>query len=191
MAKERLAIVRVTVWAGLWSVFFISPSLFPWCHRSGHDVHAFEQSAAPPRFHPIFMLFTASVVVSNVCAGEWLAASVAAITHSNAWRRFFSRIKVSVTMQKVGEKQVSKQHFWFFAGLGMMQKKKSLQVVDLQRFAVPRAGVEPAQVALLVFETSASTDSAIWACLRCKGRSFLFYGQMFGHLFLRDAPSLV
>ncbi len=28
---------------------------------------------------------------------------------------------------------------------------------------VPRAGVEPAQVALLVFETSASTDSAIWA----------------------------
>ena len=28
---------------------------------------------------------------------------------------------------------------------------------------VPRAGVEPAQVSLLVFETSASTDSAIWA----------------------------
>ena len=30
-------------------------------------------------------------------------------------------------------------------------------------FAVPRAGVEPARVAPLVFETSASTDSAIWA----------------------------
>ena len=29
--------------------------------------------------------------------------------------------------------------------------------------SVPRAGVEPAQVSLLVFETSASTDSAIWA----------------------------
>ena len=29
--------------------------------------------------------------------------------------------------------------------------------------AVPRAGVEPARVAPLVFETSASTDSAIWA----------------------------
>ena len=28
---------------------------------------------------------------------------------------------------------------------------------------VPRAGVEPARVAPLVFETSASTDSAIWA----------------------------
>ena len=30
-------------------------------------------------------------------------------------------------------------------------------------FLVPRAGVEPARVAPLVFETSASTDSAIWA----------------------------
>ena len=29
--------------------------------------------------------------------------------------------------------------------------------------SVPRAGVEPARVAPLVFETSASTDSAIWA----------------------------
>ena len=44
---------------------------------------------------------------------------------------------------------------------------------------VPRAGVEPAQVALLVFETSASTDSAIWAAsvrdnseMRCKDRKF-------------------
>ena len=30
-------------------------------------------------------------------------------------------------------------------------------------FLVPRAGVEPARIAPLVFETSASTDSAIWA----------------------------
>ena len=29
---------------------------------------------------------------------------------------------------------------------------------------VPRAGIEPARIAPLVFETSASTDSAIWAC---------------------------
>ena len=40
--------------------------------------------------------------------------------------------------------------------------------VDGERFSsfpvsVPRAGVEPARVAPLVFETSASTDSAIWA----------------------------
>ena len=33
---------------------------------------------------------------------------------------------------------------------------------------VPRAGVEPARVAPLVFETSASTDSAIWACQRSR-----------------------
>ena len=33
----------------------------------------------------------------------------------------------------------------------------------IARFLVPRAGVEPARVAPLVFETSASTDSAIWA----------------------------
>ena len=35
--------------------------------------------------------------------------------------------------------------------------------------SVPRAGVEPARVAPLVFETSASTDSAIWAYCKCKG----------------------
>ena len=35
--------------------------------------------------------------------------------------------------------------------------------VKTSPFSVPRAGVEPARVAPLVFETSASTDSAIWA----------------------------
>ena len=40
------------------------------------------------------------------------------------------------------------------------------EIADCQQFPllkVPRAGVEPARVAPLVFETSASTDSAIWA----------------------------
>ena len=32
---------------------------------------------------------------------------------------------------------------------------------------VPRAGIEPARIAPLVFETSASTDSAIWATFQC------------------------
>ena len=36
----------------------------------------------------------------------------------------------------------------------------------LTSLIVPRAGVEPARIAPLVFETSASTDSAIWASLR-------------------------
>lgn len=39
-------------------------------------------------------------------------------------------------------------------------------------FLVPRPGVEPGRIAPLVFETSASTDSAIWALL-CKGNTFL------------------
>ena len=39
-------------------------------------------------------------------------------------------------------------------------------------FQVPRAGVEPARVAPLVFETSASTDSAIWAFAVAKVRHF-------------------
>ena len=34
--------------------------------------------------------------------------------------------------------------------------------------SVPRAGVEPARIAPLVFETSASTDSAIWAIAGAK-----------------------
>ena|GEM_PF-1368216 len=36
----------------------------------------------------------------------------------------------------------------------------------LKGFCVPRAGVEPARLAALVFETNASTDSATWA-LNC------------------------
>ena len=45
-----------------------------------------------------------------------------------------------------------------------MHTKKTLgNLVIVKRWMVPRAGVEPARVAPLVFETSASTDSAIWA----------------------------
>ena len=42
-----------------------------------------------------------------------------------------------------------------------LKKKKGRS--ELLPNSVPRAGVEPARVAPLVFETSASTDSAIWA----------------------------
>ena len=40
---------------------------------------------------------------------------------------------------------------------------KKLSYAKYESFAVPRAGVEPARIAPLVFETSASTDSATWA----------------------------
>ena len=42
-------------------------------------------------------------------------------------------------------------------------KKVSGESLSTFPASVPRAGVEPARVAPLVFETSASTDSAIWA----------------------------
>lgn len=41
--------------------------------------------------------------------------------------------------------------------------KKLLQYYCRSFVWVPRAGIEPARIAPLVFETSASTDSAIWA----------------------------
>ena len=46
------------------------------------------------------------------------------------------------------------------------KKDKSFIANYLSFYLVPRAGVEPARVAPLVFETSASTDSAIWASFR-------------------------
>ena len=48
---------------------------------------------------------------------------------------------------------------------GTQKKQPSVIVITLGCFLVPRAGVEPARIAPLVFETSASTDSAIWATL--------------------------
>ena len=48
------------------------------------------------------------------------------------------------------------------------EKQKTLIEITLRGFRVPRAGIEPARIAPLVFETSASTDSAIWA-FGCKG----------------------
>ena len=43
------------------------------------------------------------------------------------------------------------------------EKQKTLVEVTLRGFSVPEAGIEPARIAPLVFETSASTDSAIRA----------------------------
>ena len=43
------------------------------------------------------------------------------------------------------------------------RKQKTLVERILRGFCVPGAGIEPARIAPLVFETSASTDSAIRA----------------------------
>ena len=54
-----------------------------------------------------------------------------------------------------------------FCGATVVQKRKrKMQVFENQALAfclVPGAGIEPARIAPLVFETSASTDSAIRA----------------------------
>ena len=49
---------------------------------------------------------------------------------------------------------------------------------------VPRAGVEPARVAPLVFETSASTDSAIWAFAVAKVLHFCETAKLFVYFLL-------
>ena len=41
--------------------------------------------------------------------------------------------------------------------------KRKKERSELLSFLVPRPGIEPGWIAPLVFETSASTDSAIWA----------------------------
>ena len=51
-------------------------------------------------------------------------------------------------------------------------KKENEERFDSFPASVPRAGVEPARVAPLVFETSASTDSAIWAYVVAKVHIF-------------------
>ena len=49
--------------------------------------------------------------------------------------------------------------------LRMETKKIGQELISnyLSDLLVPRPGVEPGRIAPLVFETSASTDSAIWA----------------------------
>ena len=46
----------------------------------------------------------------------------------------------------------------------MEERQKRKRITSLP-FTVPRPGIEPGWIAPLVFETSASTDSAIWASL--------------------------
>ena len=53
--------------------------------------------------------------------------------------------------------------------------KKNGESFSTLSVSVPRPGIEPGWVAPLVFETSASTDSAIWASLKCMAKVRLFF----------------
>ena len=48
------------------------------------------------------------------------------------------------------------------------KRVKCLKINNLTLFIVPRPGLEPGWIAPLVFETSASTYSAIWAYISIK-----------------------
>ena len=54
-------------------------------------------------------------------------------------------------------------------------KKENGESFSTFSVSVPRPGIEPGWVAPLVFETSASTDSAIWAILNCDAKVVLFF----------------
>ena len=54
-----------------------------------------------------------------------------------------------------------------FEVLAKRKTLRALKINYLQGFVVPGAGIEPARIAPLVFETSASTDSAIRAGVNC------------------------
>ena len=69
-------------------------------------------------------------------------------------------------------------------GTFIKQEKVKRRVINnLAFYIVPRPGLEPGCLAALVFETSASTYSAIWAWLslgdRCKGRKIFLIGKAF------------
>ena len=65
-------------------------------------------------------------------------------------------------------------------------KKENGESFSTFSVSVPRPGIEPGWVAPLVFETSASTDSAIWAFLKCDAKVRIFFVQAnFLHIFLK------
>ena len=78
--------------------------------------------------------------------------------------------QISIGGENVGK--ISRKMLWFYKNKKCCKLLSYSTLLSLRpvRFEashvvqfVPRAGVEPARVAPLVFETSASTDSAIWA----------------------------
>ena len=54
-----------------------------------------------------------------------------------------------------------------------VDKKENGESFSTFSVSVPRPGIEPGWVAPLVFETSASTDSAIWAIVDCECKGSL------------------
>ena len=83
-----------------------------------------------------------------------------------------------------------------YRACSLQRQKKSLQEKLAENLLflslVPRPGVEPGRVAPLVFETSASTDSAIWASQsECKDKHIFSIVQVFILKILKIVGSLI
>ena len=78
-------------------------------------------------------------------------------------------------MQYIFEVYLKYSYNYAFAKVFVFHHIKKRRILEILLF-VPRPGIEPGWVAPLVFETSASTDSAIWAILfrNCVAKVMLF-----------------
>ena len=70
------------------------------------------------------------------------------------------------------------------------EKNKNGESFSTFSVSVPRPGIEPGWVAPLVFETSASTDSAIWAFVRAKVQRVFYLCKYFCVILLSNGKSL-
>ena len=65
-------------------------------------------------------------------------------------------------------------------------KYKTLLIKRLTTFLVPSAGIEPAHLAVLEFESSASTNSANWARIGCANIDFFLFLKNYLSDFFQD-----
>ena len=102
----------------------------------------------------------------------------------------FAREELSLIKYKTKRRKIIKVHLSLcfvikYTFSTPWKRKIPCKSAIYKGFVVPRPGVEPGWIAPLVFETSASTDSAIWACVcGCKYTASFGFDQRIERLFL-------